>query len=239
MRYYARLNPAKLDEAFLNREEVVRLSDVGAQLGFGLSVLHERGLVRDPNALDAADCRPLLTWPFLDFLDSLELSQESALELGAGNSTLWLQQRFQRVRSFETNPEWQAALSRHVAGNVELCLVELPTLEAADIEYREESFVFVDFAGKRTRFLKHFLARCGDRRPSAVVLDNADWYRNGAEVLTGHGYREIPFHGFKSGQSFVSCTSLFIDPTRFAPPQKLPFFRPAFARRFANGWDEP
>ena len=239
MRYYARLNPAKLDEAFLNREEVVRLSDVGALLGFGLSVLHERGLVRDANALNVDDCLPLLTWPFLDFLDSLDLSQQTVLELGAGNSTLWLQRRFLRVRSFETNPEWQAALSTRVAGNVELCLVGQEALEAADIDYRDESFVLVDFAGKRTRFLKHFLARCAERRPSAIVLDNADWYRNGADVLAGHGYREIPFHGFKSGQSFVSCTSLFIDPVRFAATIKDPFFRPAFARRFANAWDQP
>src|SRR4051812_37401580 len=108
MRYYARLNPRKVDEAFLNREEVVQLSDVGALLGFGLSVLHERGLVRDANALDATDCFPLLTWPFLDFLDSLDLSQHTVLELGAGNSTLWLQRRFLRVRSFETNPEWHS-----------------------------------------------------------------------------------------------------------------------------------
>ena len=239
MRYYARLNPAKVDEAFLNRDEVVRLSDVGAQLGFGLSVLHERGLVRDPSTLDAEDCAPLLTWPFLDFLDSLELSRETVLELGAGNSTLWLQRRFARVRSLETNPQWQAALSARVSPNVELRLVTLDRLEAADIDYRDESFVVVDFAGRRTRFLANFMARAGERRPSAIVLDNADWYRNGANVLAAHGYREIPFHGFKSGQSFVSCTSLFIDPARFAPIVKDPFFRPAFARRFDNAWDKP
>jgi hypothetical protein len=239
MRYYARLNPAKVDEAFLNRDEVVRLSDVGAQLGFGLSVLHERGLVRDPSTLDANDGLPLLTWPFLDFLDSLELSRETVLELGAGNSTLWLQRRFARVRSLETNPEWQAAVSRRVAANVELCLIAPETLEAADVDYRDESFVLVDFAGRRTRFLANFLARYADRRPSAIVLDNADWYRNGAALLARHGYREIPFHGFKSGQSFVSCTSLFIDPVRFAATVKDPFFRPAFARRIANPWDQP
>jgi hypothetical protein len=101
------------------------------------------------------------------------------------------------------------------------------------------SDVAVDFAGRRTRFLVNFMARYRDRRPSAIVLDNADWYRNGANVLASHGYREIPFHGFKSGQSFVSCTSLFIDPVRFAPIVKAPFFRPAFARRFANAWDQP
>jgi hypothetical protein len=239
MRYYARLNPAKVDEAFLNRDEVVRMSDVGAQLGFGLSVLHERGLVRDPSALATNECLPLLTWPFLDFLDSLELSRDTVLELGAGNSTLWLQRRFARVRSLETNPEWHAALSARVEANVELRLIALATLEAADIDYRDESFLVVDFAGRRTRFLANFLARYSSLRPRAIVLDNADWYRNGAELLASHGYREIPFHGFKSGQSFVSCTSLFIDPARFTSLMKAPFFRPAFARRFANAWDQP
>jgi hypothetical protein len=239
MRYYARLNPLKLDEAFLNREEVLRLSDVGAQLGFGLSVLHERGLVRDPNALSVENAVPLLTWPFLDFLDSLDLSQQALLELGCGNSTLWFQRRFARVRSFETNPEWQRLVSQAAGANVEVRLVELESLENAAVEYRDETFVLVDFAGRRTRFLQHFLARLTAQRPSAIVLDNADWYRNAAALLARAGYREIPFHGFKSGQSFVSCTSLFIEPSRFAPTLKEPFFRPAFSRRFENPWDQP
>jgi len=33
MRYYARLNPAKVEEGFLHRKEVQRLSDAGAQAG--------------------------------------------------------------------------------------------------------------------------------------------------------------------------------------------------------------
>jgi hypothetical protein len=238
MRYYARLNPAKLDEAFLNRAEVMRLSDVGAQLGFGLSVLHERGLLRDASALNAESAVPLLTWPCLDFLESLDLAEHTLLELGAGNSTLWFQRRFRGVRSFETDPTWQGALSQMVEPNVELRLVTLESLEAADIEYRDETFVLVDFAGRRTRFLRHFLTRLAGRRPSAIVLDNADWYRNGATLLTGAGYREIPFYGFKSGQAFVSCTSLFIDPAHFKPALKDPFFYPAFSRRFENPWDQ-
>lgn len=239
MRYYARLNPAKLDEAFLNRDEVLRLTDAGAQLGFGLSVLQERGLLYDGRAPNPEQPLPLLTWPFLDFLDSLELSGLELLELGAGNSTLWFQRRFGRVRSFETDPEWCRALSRWLAPNVELTSIELDALEHARIDYRGEAFLLVDFAGKRTRFLQHFLAQCAERRPSAIALDNADWYRNGAALLTRAGYLELPFHGFKSSQSFVSCTSLFIDPARFAPAIKQPFHQPAFARRFENAWDLP
>ena len=239
MRYYARLNPTRIEEAFLNREEVLRLSDVGAQLGFGLSVLNERGLLRDPNRLDPEHATPLLTWPFVDFLESLDLSGQRLLELGAGGSTLWFQHRFAQVRSFETSPEWQQALAPLLGPNAELTLIELAALEAAELEYRGEQFVLVDFAGRRTRFLRRFLARLGSQRPSAIVLDNSDWYRNGAALLTQNGYQELPFYGFKSGQSFISCTSLFVDPKGFAAILKRPFFRPAFSRRFDNDWDQP
>jgi hypothetical protein len=240
IRYYARLNPTKLDEAFLNREEVTRLSDVGAQLGFGLSVLHERGLVRhEPSTLTLDKPLPLLTWPFLDFLESLDVSDHTLLELGAGSSTLWFQRRFGRVRSLETDPAWYGALGRVVDSNVELSLVAVEQVETAGFDYRGETFLLVDFAGMRTRFLRHFLEKLDQRRPAAIVLDNSDWYRNGAALLSGSGYHEIPFHGFKSGQSFVSCTSLFVDPTSFKPLLKEPFFRPAFTRRFENAWDLP
>lgn len=239
MRYYARLNPAKVDATFLNREEVLRLSDVGAQLGFGVSVLNERGLLRDPNRLDPQHPLPLLTWPFLDFLESLELSDLRLLELGAGNSTLWFQRRLAQVRSYETNAEWVEPLKRSLAPNVDLTLVTLQALEAADIDYRGEELMLVDFAGRRTRFLSRFLAKVGSAGPQAIVLDNADWYRNGALMLAQYGYRELPFYGFKSGQSFLSCTSLFIAPGRFALRTKEPFHRPAFSRCIESEWDQP
>jgi hypothetical protein len=239
MRHYARLNPAKLDDAFRSRAEVLELSDAGAQLGFALSVLNERGLLRDPNRLDAEDPVPLLTWPLLDYLESLDLSPVRLLELGAGSSTLWFQRRCAQVRSFETNQEWVELLRRSLAPNVELTHVESSALEAAEIEYRGEQLVLVDFAGHRTRFLGNFLSRLAGERPQAIVLDNADWYRKGAATLARHGYREIPFYGFKCGQSFLSCTSLFIDAPRFTLETKPAFHRPAFTRRLANSWDEP
>lgn len=240
IRYYARLNAAQAPRELLNREGVIKLNDFGAQFGFGVSVLRERqffqGESGTPPAPEAA--QPLLTWPFLDFVEHLELQGESLLELGAGFSTIWLAKRFGRVRSFETDPDWQRSVARHVGGNVELSLVDLAELEEARFEYRGEGWLLVDFAGKRTAFLNRFLSQVQrDRRPAAIVLDNADWYRRAALLLQQQGYLELPFYGFKSGQAWVSCTSLFIDPARFAPAQKTPFFAPAFSREVDNAWD--
>ncbi len=145
-----------------------------------------------------------LTWPFLDFLDHLDLKQSALVELGAGNSTLWFAERFGKVRSFETDPAFHGALAPRVPANVELELTATGALESADITYRNEEWMLVDFAGKRTSFLHHFLAKVRRAEgPSAIVLDNADWYRRGAAILREAGYLEIPFHGFKSGQLWL------------------------------------
>src|SRR4051812_18279760 len=240
IRYYARLNAAQAPKELLSREGVVKLNDFGAQLGFGVSVLQQREFFQGQSGVPPTPeaAQPLLTWPFLDFIDHLDLQQQSLIELGAGFSTVWLSKRFGKVRSFETNPEWHTAVARNIASNVELSLIPLEQLEQAQLEYREEEWLLVDFAGKRTAFLNHFLERVStSRKPAAIVLDNADWYRRGAQLLQQHGYLELPFYGFKSGQSWISCTSLFMDPARFAPAQKQPFFQPAFSREIHNSWD--
>ncbi len=133
------------------------------------------------------------------------------------------------MRSFETDPEWYRALAAKVTDNVQLSLIALAELEGAELEYQDEAWLLVDFAGKRTAFLDRFLAkRAASTRPAAIVLDNAEWYRRGAQLLTQQGYLEMPFYGFKSGQSWISCTSLFIDPARFAPRQKGPISHAGF-----------
>jgi hypothetical protein len=240
IRYYARLNAQSAPKELLNREGVIKLNDFGAQLGFGVSVLRERQFFQGESGVPPTPeaAQPILTWPFLDYLDHLDLCDQTLIELGAGYSTLWFSKRFAQVRSFESDPAWHASLSKLVTSNVELSLLPVEQMESASLEYREEAWLLVDFAGKRTAFLNRFLAKVSQpKRPSAIVLDNADWYRRGAELLRQHGYLEMPFHGFKSGQAWISCTSLFIDPARFSPTQKAGFFKPAFARDPQNDWD--
>jgi hypothetical protein len=240
IRHYARLNAQSAPKELLNREGVIKLNDFGAQLGFGVSVFRERQFFQGESGVPPTPeaAQPVLTWPFLDFLEQLELGDQTLIELGAGYSTLWFAKRFAQVRSFETDPHWHASLSKLSPGNVELSLLPLEQLESAQLEYRGEPWLLLDFAGKRTAFLAQFLSKhAAAQRPSAIVLDNSDWYRRGAALLAQQGYLEVPFYGFKSGQPWISCTSLFIDPARFAPTQKPGFFQPAFSRAPDNDWD--
>jgi hypothetical protein len=241
LRHYVRLDPDKAGTALLSRAELLRVDELGERLGFAVSVLNQRGLLTSSTSgPDAHELRPpLLTWPFLDYVASLDLRGEELLELGAGHSTLWFATRFSRVRSFETDPDWHAALEPRVGARVELTLTERAALEEADFPYQRESWLVVDFAGKRSRFLARFFARLGaGPRPKAIVLDNADWYRRGAAVLRERGYLEIPFYGFKAGQTWISCTSLFLDPQHYSARPGEPFFQPPFSRTMDNAWDD-
>ena len=237
--YLVALDPAKTDPRNLNSSDVLRQSDRAAQLGFAYSALEARGFFRSGVAPEFDLKRPpLLTWPFLDFVDSLDLQQRSLVELGSGSSTAWFAKRFRTVRSFETNPAWHGAVSAQVGASAQVILLDPGQLEAAEISYGGEDWLVVDFAGKRTRFLQNFFSRTpASQRPSAVVLDNSDWYRNGAAILAECRYVEIPFYGFKSTQHWISCTSVFIDPERFQDVPKAPFFQPEFSRSTVNAWD--
>jgi hypothetical protein len=239
--YYAQLDAEKTDPNVLNRREILRLNSLGAQVGFAFSVLEDRGLFRageEEAALDPKTAVPILTWPFLDYLDHLDVRGETLVELGAGQSTLWFAQRFGKIRSFETNPEWRSAVSKLAGDNVDISLIGRDELETASFEYRGEGWMLVDFAGKRTKFLHHFFAADSQQsKPAAVILDNSDAFRRGAAILQQRGYWEIPFFGFKSGQSWISCTSLFVDPPRFRALAKEPFCQPAYSRTMANAWD--
>lgn len=49
---------------------------------------------------------PWLTWPFMDWVKTLDLSNKRILEFGAGRSTAWWRKKSKWVDSIESNSEW-------------------------------------------------------------------------------------------------------------------------------------
>ena len=212
----------------------VQMSNTGLKLGFADSWLQARGFYIDnsrPRENIIEEPWPLLTWPFLDFISTLDLSGIDLVELGAGNSTVVFSKQFRTVRSFENDRKWADFLRPKLARNVRLTVFSGETLDPGTVAVKPAEWVLVDFAGKRTRFLKQLVA---NRRPASlpvvVILDNSDWYRNGANLLLRAGYSEIPFFGLKSGQTWVSCTSFFFFSKRLRLKACEPFQLPPFSR---------
>ena len=178
---------------------------------------------------------PLLTWSFLDYLTTRKLDDQNLVELGSGNSTLWFSKKFRSVMSYETNSEWVEELSKYLPSNASLNLVDLERLEQADINLQKTDWLLIDFAGKRTKFIHSMLQK--GVQPRHVILDNADWYRRGSGLLIESGYTEFPFFGFKSGQEWISCTSIFLLGTPDTLKEGI-FHVPNNAKVMQNAWDQ-
>lgn len=239
MAFYAEIDLSKMKVPGQMIPWAVQMNPQSVKLAFAQTELMSRGFFgnSDLNQISAGQSQlPLLTWPFLDFLESTERSFERLIELGSGNSTKWLARIFKEVQSFETNPEWCEQVRKEVPGNCTINLVTEDQIVDLDISYKESDSVLVDFAGKRSMYIKKLLERKGPL-PNTIFLDNADWYRNGAELLHKAGFAEIPFFGFKSGQTWLSCTSLFTRDIKNLMSKNKKMKVPVTTRLVNNDWD--
>ena len=180
---------------------------------------------------------PLLTWPLLDFLKTIDLSKNELFELGSGNSTIWLSKVFNKVKSFETNKDWYEILKPKLNSNVTLNFTTLEKIYECSFEFKKEDWLLIDFAGKRSKFIKKLIELSDNCLPAQVILDNSEWYRNGAELLIERGYFEIPFFGFKSGEKNISCSSIFLLKNNFDLKVLSNFFYPKNSQKIDNNWD--
>ena len=181
--------------------------------------------------------QPLLTWPFIDFINTLDLKNIILHELGAGSSTIWFSNKFKNIESYETNQDWYEKLKPLIKSNVSLKLTKLESIYECKIQFKSNDWLLIDFAGKRTRFIQELVKLSDDLIPAQIILDNTEWYRNGAKILIDRGYSEIPFFGFKSGKSIIACTSLFILKNHFKLKILTEFHYPMFSKKMNNLWD--
>tara|TARA_B100000787_G_scaffold160285_1_gene139202 strand:+ start:55 stop:1182 length:1128 start_codon:yes stop_codon:yes gene_type:complete len=180
---------------------------------------------------------PLLTWSFLDFIKTLDLKNIILHELGSGNSTIWFSNIFKWVNSYETNQDWYKKLKSQLKKNVSLKLIKLVDLYECPIKFTTKDWLLIDFAGKRTRFIHKLVKLSDDQIPAQIILDNAEYYRNGAKILSDRGYVEIPFFGFKSGNTLINCTSLFILKNCFQIKNLSKLDSTNYLKRLENDWD--
>jgi Tfp pilus assembly protein PilF len=181
---------------------------------------------------------PILTWPFLDFIQTLDLKDITLHELGSGNSTTWFSDVFKFVESYETNENWYKELKPRLNNNVSLKLTNLENIYNCSIKFKSDDWLLIDFAGKRTKFIQNLCKLSLDKIPSQIILDNSERYRNGAKILIEKGYIEIPFYGFNNSMMATCCTSLFLLKDSFKIMSLSKFYYPKFSKNMHNSWDE-
>ena len=201
-------------EAYSNLGLIMKDSGnpISARLGFlisyfgtlgGLNSTHEEFLN------DKGEPVPLLTSSFLHWFETIDWSHLKLLELGSGNSTLYFSKYFKFVTSFENDEDWYQKLQATLPENVEYVYADPIRSALRKRDLRTYDAILLDSGENRAK-----IARIISETDYSglIFLDNAEWYRGGASILSGAGYTEIPFFGIKSVQDWVSCTSAFVKP---------------------------
>jgi hypothetical protein len=181
------------------------------------AILFQYGWLRSLRCAKAVDAQgnplPWITYPAIDFLAELDLSEKSVFEWGAGQSTLFWATRAAKIVSVETERDWYQYVSKTAPQNCELLLSEREVeLYASLIEKYSEGFDVILIDGP------------GDFRPACsrkaidhlkaggiIILDNSDQCLNSARILRESGLIQVDFAGFAPGQGYATTTSIFFD----------------------------
>ena len=165
-------------------------------------------IVRSGVIRDQSGYLPWFTYPAIEMLRGLDLSDKSVLEFGSGYSTLFWGSHAKTVLSIEHDPEWHQKMTSLIPPNVEL---QLRGLDAYTTVSGMFDIISIDgYAKERTRY------RCATSslphlNPGGLmILDNSDWLPATCYYLRHQGLIQIDFSGFVPGNPHTQTTSFFL-----------------------------
>ena len=219
-----------------------KMTKQGASLGSLLSSLELRGYFESISAglpTKNGKAYPLLTYSFMDYIECHDFSDFDLIEFGSGNSTLYFENIFKSVVSYETNFDWYSNLKNSLT-KTQYIHIESTKLLHGEFELdlvNKNNFVIIDSACSRYEVATQILNK---GKPAFIVLDNSDWYRNTSNLICSFNYFEVPFWGYKNSQHWESCTSLFIRQNDTVIPKRNNYSPAPLSRNYSqNSWDYP
>lgn len=174
-------------------------------LSFQYGHLRSAATLRSVDA--AGEPLPWITYPAIEFLKQLELSDKTVFEYGCGNSTVFWSRAAKRVDSVEDNEAFYRLVGPMLPNNCSLSLETLPE-EYIHAPARRGPYDIIVIDG-------HSRVRCTEIAPKHlkpggfVILDNSDWFFEGSEILRNADLIEVDMAGMGPVSDFVSTTSFY------------------------------
>ena len=148
------------------------------------------------------------TYPALQYLAGLDLSDRTVFEYGAGNSSLWWAGLAKSVTSVEHDKQWYEKLKSKLKPNQTLLSASAKEdyVNACAGPYD----IIVDDGSWRLPCAIRAVANLSPR--GFIVLDNSDWFPKSAAALRDAGLIQVDFHGSGPINAYCWCTSIFLRP---------------------------
>ena len=166
------------------------------------SIKHEMCIDAQKNPI------PWYTYPAIEYLRQLDISDKSVFEFGCGNSSLFWAQRAKEVISIEDSKMWYETIRKLKNDNQQIVLVEEKTDYVSYITKLNRHFDIIVVDGQYRFDCANSALNCLNDN-GMMILDNSDWYPNTSELLRNHDLIEIDFSGFGPINNYTWTTSLY------------------------------
>jgi len=158
---------------------------------------------------------PWFTYPAIEYLSHLDLSDFLVYEYGSGNSTLFWFKRVKEVVSVEHDKGWYEQILKKIDGihKVKYFLFENAEDYINSLTQHKQSFDIYVIDGRwRGECAKTVLKHINQYGGKMVIFDNSDWYPNAIRYLRQNlGWIQVDFHGFAPINNYTLTTTIFLN----------------------------
>lgn len=154
----------------------------------------------------AGNVVPWFTFPALEYLYQLDLSDKSVFEFGSGCSTVYWDKNCKSVICVDDNPVFEG-LKEHLSEKTKFILKTDDYSSCILLEEQNFDIIVVDGA-YRYRCAEAALSKLNSG--GMIILDNSDWCRKTVELLSKEeDLLQIDFHGNGNINPYTWTTSFF------------------------------
>jgi hypothetical protein len=180
-----------------------------------VGILRERGMARSIFERAAIDGEghplPWMSYPFIDYIEGLDLSKLSLFEFGSGNSTRYWAARCARVSAVEHDRAWYEQLKPVLPQTATVTFAGDEDAYMAAVGHGGPyDIIVVDGGFNRRRMAEAAIPQVS--ASGMIVLDNSDVHVRVAEVLRQADLIQVDFCGFTPGVHYETYTSIFFKP---------------------------
>lgn len=150
---------------------------------------------------------PWFTYPSIEYISQLDLSNKKVLEWGMGNSTLFFSKRCLSIDSIEHNTEWFNKIKNQLRGNSFAHLVKEEQYANFPLDLKKDFDLIIVDGILRKECLETAVELVSNN--GLIVFDNSDRNPEYCKAMRDKDFIQVDFHGFGPIVNFTTTTTMF------------------------------
>lgn len=151
---------------------------------------------------------PWYSYPAIEYLKQIDLSDKTVFEYGSGNSTLYWAARCKKLYSVEDDQQWYAKVKSRLPEKVTYILLEDKDGYVGSIGGHSEKFDVVVIDGSHryecaSKAIEHL------KDDGFIILDNSEWEKHTSRALRDADLIEVDMSGFGPINGYTTTTSFY------------------------------